>query len=372
LITGVTLVATGAIPGFLTAALAPSIRDDFPFSSTSLGVAAALFYLVSFACSTPAGHLVERIGASAGLRACAALTAVFCLGVAAFADSSASLIALMAPAGAGNAIAGPAVSAALKHEVPPARQGVAFGSQQAGAPIGSLLAGLAVPGIAIPFGWHWAYVAVAALALSAAAAAPGHIPAPAPADRGRPPKGLGVVHALGLAAFLASAAGVGFISFLVTYSVEHGMSRGTAGILLAGVSAGAATGRIAVGVVADRGAQDALRPVAAMFVVSAGAFLVLIAGEPALIALGALLAGSFGWAWTGALNLAVVQHTPQAPAWAVGVMLAGLFAGAVIGPLATGLLAQNDQFTLAWVMCSVLALLAAATVTAVRRHGYRS
>jgi MFS family permease len=358
----VTLVATGAMPGFVTAATAPRIRDDFAFSSASLGLAAAIFYLVSFALSTPLGRLVERIGPVDGMRACAVLTAISCLALAGLAQSAASLIALLATAGVGNALASPAVSAALKHEVPPERQGLAFGAQQAGASIGALLAGLALPAVAIPFGWRWTYVGVAALALLAAAYAPGHIPRPAPAERGRPPKGLNVVHAIGLTAFLASAASVGFISFIVSYADENGIDEGAAGILLAVVSACAAVCRIVLGALADRGGQRALRPVPAMFLVSAGAYLLLIAGEPALIVVAALLAGSFGWAWPGALNLAVVQMSPQAPAWAVSVMLAGLFGGAVVGPLVIGLLGDHGHFAAAWILCAGLAVLAAATV----------
>jgi predicted lipid-binding transport protein (Tim44 family) len=109
-----------------------------------------------------------------------------------------------------------------------------------------------------------------------------------------------------------------------------------------------------------------------MFAVSAGAYLLLIAGEPLVIVVAALIVGTFGWAWPGALNLAVVQYSPDAPAWAVGVMLGGLFAGAVAGPLAISLLANGGHFAIAWVMCSVFALLATATVLAVRRAGYRS
>jgi MFS family permease len=372
LVAGVTLVATGALPGFLAAALAPRIRDDFPFPSSSLGLATAVFYLVSMVLSSPLGRLVERIGAVAGLRASAALTALACVALAALADSAAGLIALLGLAGVGNALASPAVSAALKYEVAPPRRGLAFGSQQAGASIGAFLAGLALPAVAIPFGWRWAYVGVAAIALAAAAAAPQHIPRPAPGERGRPPKGLGVVHAIGLTAFFASAASVGFISFLVTYSVEKGIDQGAAGVLLAVVSLCAATCRIGLGLVADRAGQDALRPVPAMFVVSAAAYLLLIVGEPVLIVVAALLAGSFGWAWPGALNLAVVQHSPRAPAWAVGVMLAGLFAGAVAGPLTLGILGDAGHFTAGWLLCATFSLLAAATVVAVRRSGYRS
>jgi predicted MFS family arabinose efflux permease len=109
-----------------------------------------------------------------------------------------------------------------------------------------------------------------------------------------------------------------------------------------------------------------------MFLVSAGAYLLLIVGEPVLIVVAALLAGSFGWAWPGALNLAVVQHSPQAPAWAVGVMLAGLFAGAVAGPLTLGVLGDAGHFTAGWVLCAAFAVLATVTVVAVRRAGYRS
>jgi MFS family permease len=371
-VTGVTLVATGALPGFLAAALAPNIRDDFSYASSSLGLATALYYLVSMVCSTPMGRVVDRIGAVAGVRASAGLTALACLLLAAFTSDATSLILLLSFAGVGNALASPAVSAALKYEIAPERRGLAFGAQQAGASIGALLAGLALPAIAIPFGWQWAYVGVAALALAAAAASPAGIPPPTPAERGRPPRGLNIVHAIGLTAFLASAASVGFIAFLVSYAVDQGISEGQAGVLLAVVSGCAAASRIALGVVADRGAQDALRPVPAMFVVSAAAFLLLIVGEPVVIVFAALAVGSFGWAWPGALNLAVVQYSPDAPAWAVGVMLGGLFAGAVAGPLAIGVLADADEFALAWVMCSVLALLAAATVVAVRRAGYRS
>ena len=38
-----------------------------------------------------------------------------------------------------------------------------------------------------------------------------------------------MVHAIGLTAFLASAASVGFISFLVSYSVDQGIDQGAAG-----------------------------------------------------------------------------------------------------------------------------------------------
>jgi MFS family permease len=360
------------MPGFLAASLAPRIRGDFSFGDTALGVAAATFYVVSMVGSSWLARLVERVGAARGMRLCAAATIVACAAVVAFAHSAAALALILAGAGVGNALASPAVSMMLKAEVPVERQGLAFGAQQAGAPIGALLAGLAVPAVAIPFGWRWAYVAVAVLAVAAVVSAP---PAEGAAGNDRPPAragGFGVVHALGLASFLASAASIGFINFLVVYSVDNGISDGAAGLLLAAVSFCAAAARIVLGLHADRGDQDALRPVAAMFAFSVAGYVLLIAGQPVAIVVAALLAGSLGWAWPGALNLAVVQRSPDAPAWAVGVMMTGLFGGAIAGPVAVGVLAGNDLWAPAWILCAVFALLAAATVVAVRRHEARA
>src|SRR2546423_10752956 len=114
LATGVGLVVSGVLPGFLTASLAPRIRADFAFGDSSVGLAVAIFYVVCTATSTPCGRLVERVGALRGMRAGAAATAAGCLAIAALADSAAALIALLAVAGLGHAIARPAVSPLLK------------------------------------------------------------------------------------------------------------------------------------------------------------------------------------------------------------------------------------------------------------------
>jgi MFS family permease len=372
LLVGVGLIVSNVMPGFLAASLAPRIRVDFTFGDSALGLAAGLFYVVSAAASVPAGRLVDRVGATRGMRLSAASTAICGLAIAVLAQSAVSLDVLLLIGGIGNALGGPAVTALLNREVATHRQGLAFGAQQAGAPLGAVLAGLALPVVAIPLGWRWAFVAAAALALVSVAFAPrADETSAAAASAVRRPEGFSSVHALGVAAVFASAASVGFVAFLVTYSVENGISEAAAGLLLAGVSLAAAASRIALGLFADHTGQDPLRPVAAMLAASVAGFLLLIVGEPVVIAAAALLAGSLGWAWTGGLNLAVVQRAPGAPAWAVGVMLTGLFVGAVVGPLLTGFLAEHDQFTLAWIACAALALSAAATIVATMRHEAR-
>lgn len=369
MLVGSALVASAVLPGFLTASMAPRIDDDFPFGASALGVAVSVFYVVSMVSSVPAGNLVERLGPRRGLHLAGATTAAGALGIAALADSVAALVGLLMLAGAGNALAGPAVSGLLRREVAVTRQGLAFGLQQAAAPAGALLAGLALPAVAIPFGWRWAYLAAAVLAVLAAAAVPRTGPAAEKSRPQGPPERREVtpVRLLAVTAALASAAGVALVSFIVLYAVDRGLSESQAGLLLAGVSLGAASSRVVLGALADRLRQEALRPVAAMLALSTAGYLLLIVGEPAAIVAGALLAGGVGWAWPGALTLAVVRLSPQAPAWAVGVMMTGLFAGAFGGPLTVGLLAGREAFTGAWIMCAALALTAAATVVLTRR-----
>lgn len=359
------------LPGFLVASLAPRIRADFAFGPSTLGLVIALFYVVSALSSTPSGRLIERIGAERGMRLTAVLTTVACAAVALLANSAAALAICLVPAGIANGMGGPTVTALLKREIAVARQGLAFGAQQAGASMGSLIAGVSLPVIAIPLGWRWAFVVAGALAVAAAALGPRGIAAPPPGSRATLPEGLTSVHAIALAAVLASAAGVGFVSFLVSYSVDSGMSETAAGLLLGGVSLMATFSRVTLGVVFDRRRLEPLMPVAAMLVASVAGYLLLIAGDPAAIVVAALLAGSLGWAWPGGLNLAVVQRSPENPAWAVGVMLSGLFTGAVAGPLLVGLLVEHGEFSWAWVMCATLALLAGLTLALTRRADAR-
>ena len=90
LVTGTGLIVATVMPGFLTASLAPRIRTDFAFDDSTLGVAVALFYLVSASGSIPAGRLVDRVGATRGMWLGAVLTAFCCLAIAALARSAAA------------------------------------------------------------------------------------------------------------------------------------------------------------------------------------------------------------------------------------------------------------------------------------------
>src|SRR5207237_6054752 len=112
-------------------------------------------------------HLVDRIGASAGMRITCAVAAVTMFGVALLAHSTVALAVIVGLSGAGNALSTPGSAALIAAGLRERWRGFGYGTAQGGASLGSLLAGLALPGLAIPFGWRWGFVAVGVLAVVA-------------------------------------------------------------------------------------------------------------------------------------------------------------------------------------------------------------
>ena len=363
-------MVAAVLPGFLTAGVAPRIAEDFRFTTSQVGLAVAVFYIAATVSAARAGRLVDRIGPGRGLSITCALTATCALAIAAFADSAAAVIALLAIGGGGNAVASPSMSSLLSQTLHGNRHGLGFGAQQSGAPAGALLAGLALPLVAAPFGWRWAFVAVALLALAGAAAVPRGRLGPAEHTQERTASASGAVlpvHLFALTAALATAATIGLVAFLVIFAVRSGLSETAAGLLLAGTSAAAVVSRVGLGLVADRRRRGLLAQVVVMLVIGAGGFVLVLTAEPALIVAGAVIAGGLAWGWPGLLTLASVIQHPTTPAWAVGTMMSGIYVGALSGPLLLGFVAEHAGFTAMWIVCATLSLLAAAAVTAARR-----
>jgi predicted MFS family arabinose efflux permease len=305
------------------------------------------------------------------LSATTAATASIAIGL--FARSATQLVGLLMIAGVSNGVAGPTASALLRATIPPDRHGLAFGTQQAGAPCSVLLAGLAVPGIAVPFGWRWAFVGVAAIAVLAAAAAP-----PLSREESRPmtrarvrgtlAESRATLAVIVLAAAVASAVGVAVVSFLVVFASQAGFSQSAAGLLLGCVSLLAMVGRIGFGLHADHAGTDPLVAALPLFLACTVGVTLLIAGTPIAIVSGALIIGALGWTWHGVITLAVVKRTEDAPVWAVGVLMSGVFAGAIVGPLLVGTLAHQLSFRAAWSVCAALSLVPLAAVGLARRR----
>ena len=160
------------LPITLLGALFVVIGPEFGLDRTELGLLVGVFLGVSILVAPAAGVFSERSGASGAITVAAVLAAVACVGIAAVADSLLGLVPWLVAAGLANAVGQPATAIFVVQTVPSARQGFAFGIKQATAPLGTLLAGVAVPVFALTIGWRWAFATAAGVAIVAALAVP--------------------------------------------------------------------------------------------------------------------------------------------------------------------------------------------------------
>lgn len=379
---GVVLAATAAVttacvlPSFLLGAMAVQVRRDLDFGASGVGLAFAAFFAAASLASAPLGRFTELGGPVRSLRRAAFVSAAACFVTAAAATSLVTLLVPIAVAGAANALCQPAANLLIARAMPPSRQGVAFAVKQSAIPFSTLLAGVAVPSVALTVGWRWAFVGAGVLSLVTGLV----VPADAGAARAAPPRAaaegargrsadvpMRVMAVLAVGIAFGAAAGGTLGSFLVSAAVDAGMSEGNAGWLLtAGSLAGIAV-RLAAGRRADRRDGGHLRVVTLMLVSGAAVFAVLATTEPAVYVVAGPLGFCTAWAWPGLFNLAIVRANPQRPAAATGITQTGTYIGAVSGPLLFGVIAESAGYRAAWLVAVVFALLGAAAMTAGRR-----
>ena len=368
----VATVATYALPLFFTASLALEIERDLDMTVARLGVAITVFWVVATASSFPAGRLVDRIGAARAARLAGALVVIGSLGIAA-APSFGVFLALLGVTAIGNAIIPTAMSALVTGELRARRRGTVLGLQQAGPPLASVIAGLALPTLGAALGWRVVFVLGAAAAALATLVVRG-----GEARRvGGPP----ALHAaagaedfirlLAVGGLLASAAASGLVAYLVVYAADAGLSESAAGMLLAIASLVCVATRFRSGARVDRRRAPLLPQMAALVVAGTIGFALLVVGAAATVVVGSVLAIGIGWGWSGLYILAAVEHGGAGAGRSVGTAVTGSFAGATLGPLLVALVATEASFEVAWAVCGMLSLSgAAAFVAAGRLEGH--
>ncbi len=370
----------GVLPAFLVGALAVQIRADLDVGLGLFGLAAATLFTVSGSLARPGGRLVQRLGSRRGA-ALAATLATTSLTVIALAGSPAALVAGLAVGGLGNAVAQPTANALVSELVTEHRLGVAFGIKQSSIPAATLLGGLAVPGVALVFGWRWAVACAVGLAVvlllaslaggrdAGRRAGPARAPAARAPDKGLPRGGLVV---LTVGGFLGSAAATPTGVFLVDSVVAAGMGAGAAGLLFAACSVLGLVVRIGFGWWADRHpGRSAYLFIANLLALGTLGYALLASGSvPASVA-GGVLAYGAGWAWTGLFHFTVIRDNRGAAASVTGFVQTGLSLGAATGPLLFGFIAQAS-YSAAWLTTAALSLAGAVTVRVSRRMVRRS
>ena len=277
------------------------------------------------------------------------------------------LLVLLALAGLANAANQPAINLFMADQVPMERQGLAFGIKQSAIPVAVLAAGLALPLLALPFGWRPTFAICAAGAVAVAAAvgrSAGSFAAAPERPRRAAAEPQARHHRDRRRARPAGPNALG--TYLVVSAVDVGIAEGVAGVLAAVGSALSLVTRIALGHRADLRRDYGFSAMVALLVAGAGGFALLAVGEPAPFVAGAFVAFALGWGWPGLFNLAVVDLHREAPGAATGVSQTGIYVGAAAGPAVYGLLAAEIGYPAAWGVAGGLTLVAAAAVAYAR------
>ena len=351
LVINATVMATVStvLPGFLIGAMSVQVSAEMGVSEAAYGWGLGSFFGAAMLGSILLGRLSQRIGALSQTTLALGLSAAAQLALAATARSFGAVIGFLVVAGLCNAANQASVNLALAQAQLP-RLGLAVSIKQSGLPTATLLAGFAVPALALTVGWRWAYVASAGFALVSlmmARVAAGSSPPRAAAKGASALKSSSrdLFGAATVGAFLAFSAG-SLNAWGVGSGVDAGLGEGAAGLFL---SLGAATGitlRLVCGWLSDtmRARPFLVGGVTAM--VGSVGMALLALRTPGFHVAAMLLAFGGGWIWPVFTNFGIVRANPEAAGAATGITQMGIYVGVFVGPLSTGWIIEHSGYPL--------------------------
>jgi MFS family permease len=151
----------------LLAPLMPFVRDAYQVTYTEIGLAFAAFNIVTAVFQTPAGFLVDRLGARALLILGLVIGATSFV-TAGLVDSFWVMIAMFAIAGMGNTVYHPADYTLLSQHVPADRIGQAFSLHTFAGMLGSAVAPASLLVMQSSWGWRGAFIGAGVLGFAVA------------------------------------------------------------------------------------------------------------------------------------------------------------------------------------------------------------
>ncbi len=348
-----TTTTATVLPVFLTGGLTVQISAELGFDPAGLGLVVALYFGISALASLPCGWLVERFGAGPTSRVGGARRRLLDARRSPRSPGSFPALVVILLCGAWCNVLGQLSSnLTLARYVPATRLGLSFGIKQAAIPVATLLAGLAVPAVALTVGWRWAYVIGAGLALGALLLAPRDAGGRERSSAAPGERATGALSVIGLAAGLAAGAASALGIFLVASAVDRGVERGSRRAHAdVGQRRRACSLRLVNGWLADRRVgrthrgrrrePDARRGRARA---ARRARHVRARGRH-----GTRPSGSAGRG-RGCCSSRWCGCNPSAPAAATSIVQVGVYGGGCVGPIAFGFLAAHASFPAAWLV----------------------
>jgi MFS family permease len=363
------VVTVGVFPVFLVGGLGVQLQHELHFGAASQGIAAAGFFVVAAVFSRAMGSLTERIGARLGMQAAAAGSSVCLFGLA-MVGNQAWMMAVLWLSALPSSLGQPASNLLVAQGVPANRRGLGFGVKQSAIPLATLLAGFAVPSVALTIGWRWVFVIAGLIGVVATVTVPWLPQAERSASALQAERGgvrWGALVLIAAAGGLGSAAANSLGSFVTTTSVAVGFGPGTAGLVLSLGSFAGLTIRLVVGAAADRWKPNLLRLITGMMLVGSVGFGLMAVPSAAPFMVGVAVAFGAGWAWPGLLNFSVAQLAPDRVASATSFTQTGIYLGGSLGPLLFGVLAEHVGLSGAWLSAGASAVCGGVLMLFVRR-----
>jgi MFS transporter, FSR family, fosmidomycin resistance protein len=357
------------------------IRADFQVSYTELGLALVAFNGLTAMFQTPAGFLVDRVGARLVLIA-GLLFGTVAVVVAGLATSFWVFVAMFALAGLGNAVYHPADYAMLSDRIAGERIGRAFSIHT----FSGMLGGAVAPGLLLFLygflGWRGAFVAISLLGVMAAAplallrdqAPPhDHVPLESAAANGQTSIALlfSPVILLNFVFFtLFAFCNGGLIAYsVVALTAAHGTPLAVGNLALSGFlllnAAGVLLGGLLLGRVSPAHVTAASMAAFALLAVALGLFDLGTAATVTLMS----LAGLAGGMAMPSRDMMVRAVTPPGSFGKVfGFVTTGFNFAGVLAPLFFGPLMDHGHPVAVFVLIGAVSLLAIATIASVRRR----
>lgn len=363
-----------ALPFFMVGGLAVQIKEELGLTEAALGAAVTIGFVTGALTAPFGGRVADHFGPRRSVYLGCFLCAVALLGLGLVVDGWGILVAFLCVGGVAVALTDPGLAILVSRSIPDEVQGLAFGVKEASIPAATLVAGLAVPTVALTVGWRWAFaigllpLLVVFVLLPRLEVGPKRTePAAATgtAAGSRPRRHAVILVAVAAALGTTAASGVGI--FLTDSAVAMGMSPGNAGLLLAFGSIAGIITRVATGVLADRTGGPQFKLISLML--AAGALTIALGSTGNTLLLIVATVGAFtgGWAWTGIYFLSLVKTNPDRPGTVAGIGTAGLGVGNAAGPVLFGLVAGSLSFGAAWIGAAIVAALAAGLMAMARR-----
>jgi MFS family permease len=345
--------------------IGPVLRAEFGLSLAALGAVLTANLLGSGLFLIATGVAVDRYGSRPTTLAGTALGAAG-LAAAAFAPSSALLLAMLFLSGIGSATVPIAGIGAVFRAFPVDRRAWALGVRQMGVPLGGVSAAVALPPLAHAGGVRVALLfAAGALAVFGTTFALAGRQAPGPAIAPARPALRRILRLAGMRRLLLVAALYivvlqSALAYVVPSARDAGLSAFAAGATFFAVQVTAGVARIVWGRIADAGggSRRARTLAEAGWVAAAGALAFAAAlhgGAAAVIAASILFAfGALGW--NALVYVSAGERAPlELAAQAVSVAATLVFVLSAASTPAMGALAEHAGWDALWIVCAALA-----------------